>query len=195
MGMMVKHCHSTRLVKTTTQFYGLPHARAKVQSSLLHKIVELYNTDDNYNWAHTLWLDRILTNHMPEGSLIMYLGWWAENTKIMLGWKQQLTGYQTCIWNIHIISCDLCHCKHLITHVDFMISFKRFSIHMPASPLSDQWCHCFVDSFSPNTYVGRLTLSHVNPRAQRWIYNFKILDKIISIYWLDQNPHMRNVFH
>ena len=33
---MVEHCHSTRLVKTTTQLYGLPHAKAKVKSCLFH---------------------------------------------------------------------------------------------------------------------------------------------------------------
>ena len=49
--MMVEHCHSTCLVKTTTQLYGLPHAKAKVKSCLLQKIMELYNTDDNYKWA------------------------------------------------------------------------------------------------------------------------------------------------
>ena len=64
--MMVEHCHSTRLVKTTTQLYGLPHAKAKVKSSLLHKIMELYNTDDNYKWALKLWLDDFLTNHMQD---------------------------------------------------------------------------------------------------------------------------------
>ena len=31
VGMMVEHCHSTRLVKTATQLYGLPHAKAKVK--------------------------------------------------------------------------------------------------------------------------------------------------------------------
>ena len=64
--MMVEHSCSTRLVKTTTQLYGLPHAEAKVQSCLFHKIMELNNTDDNYKWAHTLWLDRIVTNHMQD---------------------------------------------------------------------------------------------------------------------------------
>ena len=176
-------------MKTTTQLYGLPHAKAKIKSCLLHKIMELYNTDDNYKWGHMLWLDRILTNHMQEGSLIMDLGWWAEN-KIMLGCKQQLNGYQTCIWNIHIISCDLCHCKHLITHVDLMISFKRFSIHMfAAHPYhnpahsKERWCHCFVDSLSPkHKDIYGLTLSQVNPRPQRGLHNFNIIDKMIFIY-------------
>ena len=31
VGMMVEHCHSTHLVKTTTQLYSLPHAKAKVK--------------------------------------------------------------------------------------------------------------------------------------------------------------------
>ena len=133
----------------------------------------------------------------------MDLGWWAENNKILLGWKQQLPGYQTCIWNIHIISCDLCHCKHLVTHVDLMISIKRFSIHMfvshpypnPAHS-KEQWCHGFVNSLSPkHKDIYGLTLSQVNPRPQRGIHNFSITDDMILIYWIDQNLHMRNVFH
>ena len=48
--MMVEHYCSTHLVKTATQLYGLPHAKAKVKSCLLHKMMELYNTDDNYKW-------------------------------------------------------------------------------------------------------------------------------------------------
>ena len=48
VGMMVEHCHSARLVRTTTQLYGLPHAKAKVKSCLFHKIMELSNTGDNY---------------------------------------------------------------------------------------------------------------------------------------------------
>ena len=48
VGMIVEHYCKTRLVKTTTQLYGLPHAKGKVKSCLFHKIMELYNTDDNY---------------------------------------------------------------------------------------------------------------------------------------------------
>ena len=159
---------------------------------------------------------------------------------------------------------------------------------MLASPLSDQWCHCFVDSLSPNTEmcserdsplepfvlpapgqpelarlicgahlsppvltrkqkrprvnslvcdraaafcaagppealfgmsrlvtqaakrerelararshakhkdIYGLTLSQVNPKPQRGIHNFNITDKMILIYWNDQNLHMWNVFH
>ena len=40
VGMMVEHCCSTRLVKTTTQLYGLLHAKAKVKSCLLHQNME-----------------------------------------------------------------------------------------------------------------------------------------------------------
>ena len=133
----------------------------------------------------------------------MDLGWWAENNKILLGWKQQLPGYQTCIWNTHIISCDLCHCKHLVTHVALIISIKRFSIHMFVShPYPNpahskvQWCHGFVSSLSPKQKdIYGLTLSQVNPRPQRGIHNFNITDKMILIYWNDQNLHMWNVFH
>ena len=106
------------------------------------------------------------------------------------GWRQQWTGYQTCIQNIHKISCDLCHCKQLITHIDVMISIKRFSIHMFVShpypnPTNskEQWCHGFVDSLSPkHKDIYGLTLSQVNPRPQRGLYNFNIIDKIIFIY-------------
>ena len=79
--MMVEHYHSTRLEKTTTQLYGLPHAKTKIKYFLLHKIMELYNTDDNYKWAHTLWLDRILTNHMQEG--------FTDYGSGMVSWEQQ----------------------------------------------------------------------------------------------------------
>ena len=117
---------------------------------------------------------------------------WLVGSAINFSWnclsrKKQLSKLQL-----------LRHCKnclHVLIESIVSISIKRFFIHMLASPLSEQWCHCFVDSLSPNTYVGRLTLSHVNPRAQRWIYNFNITDKMILIYWNDQNLHMWNVFH
>ena len=64
--MMVEPCHNSRFSEDTTQLYGLPHAKAKVKSFLLHKIMELYNTDDNYKWAHKLWLDDFPTNHMQD---------------------------------------------------------------------------------------------------------------------------------
>ena len=93
---------------------------------------------------------------------------------------------------VHIISCDLqvYHCKHLITHLDFMISIKRFSIHMFVSHphpnpahLKEQWRHGFVDSLSPkHKDIYGLTLSQVNPRPQRGLHNFNMIDKIIFIY-------------
>ena len=49
VGMMVEHCCSTRLVKTTIQLYGLPHARAKTKSCLLHQNMEFCNTDNDCN--------------------------------------------------------------------------------------------------------------------------------------------------
>ena len=53
---------------------------------------------------------------------------------------------------------------------------------MLASPLSDQWCHCFVDSLSPkHKDIYGLTLSQVNPRPQRGIFNFNITDKMINL--------------
>ena len=59
VGMMVEHYCSTRLMKTTTQLYSLPHAKPKLHlvycignrglvGCLLHKIMELYNTDEKY---------------------------------------------------------------------------------------------------------------------------------------------------
>ena len=123
--------------------------------------------------------------------------WWVQPLYCI----NTLDYYQTCIWNIHIISCDLCHCKHLVTHVDLMISIKRFSIHMfvshpypnPAHS-KEQWCHGFVNSLSPkHKDIYGLTLSQVNPRPQRGIHNFNITDDMI--YWIDQNLHMWNVFH
>ena len=106
------------------------------------------------------------------------------------GWRQQWTGYQTWFWNIHIISCDLCHCKHLITHVDLMISITRLSIHMfvshpypnPAHS-KEQWCYGFVDSVSPkHKDIYGLTLSQINLRPQIGLHNFNIINKIIFIY-------------
>ena len=116
----------------------------------------------------------------------------------MVSWEQQDTaGVETTIaWlsdmhlKHHIISCDLCHCKHLVTHVDLMISIKRFSIHMfvshpypnPAHS-KEQWCHGFVNSLSPkHKDIYGLTLSQVNPRPQSEIHNFNITDEIIFIY-------------
>ena len=187
---MVEHCNSTRLVKTTTQLYGLPHAKAKVQCSLFHKIMELSNTGDNYKWAHKLWLDRFLTNHMQDKGHWLWV-WDSELRTTRYCWG----GNNNCLairhaFETHIISCDLCHCKHLVTHVDLMISIKRFSIHMfvshpypnPAHS-KEQWCHGFVNSLSPkHKDIYGLTLSQVNPRPQRGIHNFNITDEIIFIY-------------
>ena len=128
----------------------------------------------------------------------------------MVSWEQQdtaglettLPGYQTCIWNIHIISCDLCHCKHLVTHVDLMISIEILHPYVCLTPYpnpahsKEQWCHGFINSLSPkHKEIHRLTLSQVNPRPQRGRHNFSINDDMILIYWIDQNLHMWNVFH
>ena len=57
--------YSARFVRTT-QVYGLPHAKAKAKSSLFHKFMESYNTDDKYKWSQELWLGNFLNNHMRD---------------------------------------------------------------------------------------------------------------------------------
>ena len=162
---MVEHCCS--LMKTTTQLYVLPHAKAKVKSCLLHQNMEFYNTDNNCNWKPKFWLD----NFWPVICRIDFIGCWSgivnsapydrEDSWITIDWLSD-------IHSKHTISCDHCHCQSLIAHVALILSIKRFFIHMLASPLSDQWCHCFVDSLSPKLkYIYGLTLSQVNPRPQK----------------------------
>ena len=109
VGMMVEHCHSTRLVKTTTQLYGLPHAKAKVKSSLLHQNMEFYNTANNCNWKPKLWLD----NFWPIICRIDFIGCWSGivnsapydrgDSWITIDWLSD-------IHSKHTISCDHCHC-------------------------------------------------------------------------------------
>ena len=73
--------------------------------------------------------------------------------------------------------------------------FVSHPYHNPAHS-KEHWWHCFVDSLSPkHKDIYGLTLSQVNPRPQREIYNFNITDDMILIYWNDQNLHMWNVFH
>ena len=152
--------YSTGLVRTTTQLYGLPYAMAKVKSYLFHKKHGLiYNIDDNYKWAHKLWFDRFLINHMQ--AKVHWLCIWESKlrtTRCCWGGNNNWLGIRHAFETYPKKSCYLCHCKHLITHVDIVISIKRFSIHMfvphpypyPAHS-KEQWCHCFVDSLSPKT--------------------------------------------
>ena len=80
-----------------------------------------------------------------------------------------------------------CHCKHLITLLNLMISIKRISIHMFVSHpyhnhahSKEQWCHCLVDSLSPkHKDIYGVTLSQVKPTSQGGIHYLYIADRII----------------
>ena len=47
VGVMVEHCSSTRLVKTTTQLYGLPHAKAETDLFYSLKLAQYIKYENN----------------------------------------------------------------------------------------------------------------------------------------------------
>ena len=168
-GWYLDHYWNTHLVKTTTQLYGVPHGKAKVTSCLLHKIHSVFKS---------------LMTIINEHTCCDWLNLWAIICRLrftdygsgMVSCEQQnvagvltIIDYQKFIWNIHIISCYLCFCKHSITQLGFMKPIKKFSTHMVVvHPYQNHvhskgpWCHCFIDSSSPkHKDLYGLTLSQV----------------------------------
>ena len=85
MELHVAEGDDTRLLKTTSQLYGPPHAKAKTKSCLIRKIMKLFNTDDNYKWAHKLWLDDFPTNHMQDRVHWLWIRDGELRTRLCLG--------------------------------------------------------------------------------------------------------------